>query len=609
LNALSRLGFSAPTHIQAECLPAAIRDRRDIIGAAQTGSGKTLAFGLPILNYLYEEKMRNPDFNPNGLKALIMVPTRELCMQVCKHVDPIARRVGVRVVPIVGGISHQKQERLLTKHPPAIIAATPGRLWELIREGHAHVNDMSSLKFLVLDEADRMVQQGHYQELTSIFNLVSNQAMKRRVEGKRDALQTFVFSATLTLPSEMKKRLKRGGGGAGGGATLEALMDAVPFASSKPKVVDISTSRKIAEKVTESYISCPEKERDAYLYCILAAHPGRTLVFVNAISAVRRIAAVFKILGLPVTSLHAGMQQRARLKALDKFTRNEDSILIATDVAARGLDIKDVACVIHYQIPASVDTYVHRSGRTARAEEDGISIAFVTPKEQGRFQALLHSIGSREEGLPEFPIDLSLMGECRKRVHLACQYDSLTRIDSKVKAEKSWKKLNAEQLGIVLSDDSDEELEGRKFSVKRKGAKEYTKTNKEEQFKRANSIKAELDMLLSEPLQPKFSRKFFTGGAASGVAVSQKLSTEPDTKSMVQEARKMAAETKNAQNRQTKIKKKKSFAKPRSRQEALALAVKNHLSKKAKKKNKLVVANPFGRNKGSTALEAMKKSM
>jgi hypothetical protein len=179
-----------------------------------------------------------------------------------------------------------------------------------------------------------------------------------------------------------------------------------------------------------------------------------------------------------------------------------------------------------------------------------------------------------------------------------------------VKAEKSWKKLNAEQLGIVLSDDSDEELEGRKFSVKRKGAKEYTKTNKEEQVKRANSIKAELDMLLSEPLQPKFSRKFFTGGAASGVAVSQKLSTEPDTKSMVQEARKMAAETKNAQNRQTKTKKKKkSSAKPRSRQEALALAVKNHLSKKAKKKHKLVVANPFGRNKGSTALEAMKKSM
>ena len=589
LDGLSRLGFSAPTQIQAECLPSAIRDRMDIIGAAQTGSGKTLAFGLPMLTYFSREKKKkkkkkkhNEELSNASLQGLILVPTRELCMQVFKALDSISRNIGVRVVPIVGGISHQKQERLISKHPPEIVVATPGRYWELVREGHAHLNDYSSLKFLVLDEADKMVQQGHFEELTSIFQLVTTSSA---------TFQTFVFSATLMLPSELKKRLRKGGGGASGAASLEQLMDAVPFnPNKKPKVIDVSPDKRLAENITESYVSCPEKERDAYLYCILAAHPGRTIVFVNAISSVRRLGAVLKVLGLPVKTLHAGMQQRARLKSLDTFSKAEDGILVATDVAARGIDVKNVMCVVHYQIPATADTYVHRSGRTARAEKDGISIAFVTPKEHGRFRALLHSIGT-EDGVPEFPIDLSLMEECRKRVALAVKYDSLTRKDSKSKADQSWKRLNAEQLGIVLSDDDEEQGNG---NINHDTTRE------------ASKIKSQLDALVSEPLQPRFSKKFTFGGAVSGIAVSKNLSSTAD---MIQSARTMASDRKrvlDTVSNNPKNKKVKNKAKPKSRKEALAEAVQKHLDKKAGKRTRLIVANPFGRNKGLTALQAMK---
>lgn len=400
----------------------------------------------------------------------------------------------------------------------------------------------------------------------------------------------------------------QGGGGSSGAASLESLIDSVPFSSSKIKVVDITTSRKIADNVTESYVSCPEKERDGYLYCILAAHPGRTIVFVNAISSVRRLAAVFKLLGMPVKGLHAGMQQRARMKALDKFREDSNAVLVATDVAARGLDVKDVKCVIHYQIPASVDTYVHRSGRTARAEEDGISIAFVTPQEHGRYRALMNSLEC--DGLQEFPVDISLMSECRERVRLAVKYDSITRKETKSKAEKSWRRINAEQVGIVLSDESEEDdpVEGQIVSL-RKGKRTRKSEDTEQEKSHAQKIKAKLDGLLSQPLQPKFSQKFFAGGAASGISYQKNASQTPtEIVSTIKTARNLASE----RRKEDKARKGK-HEKPKSKQEALAAAVKKHIEnkqmKKAGKLNRLVVAHgAYGRNKGGvTALQAYRQ--
>lgn len=574
LSCLSCLGFSAPTHIQAECLPAAIRDRRDIIGAAQTGSGKTIAFGLPIIHVLAEKKQANlgqvdqskniPSVSNNSLKALILAPTRELALQVKDHLEPFARSCNVWIVPIVGGLSSLKQERLLNKHPE-IVVATPGRLWDLMRDGQApHLSNLHNLEFLVIDEADRMVQQGHYSELSSIFNeiksakatnddQVAEEIISRdendsskppeeeplsnveteswknknpRPGPSERPLQISVFSATLTLPSSLRKRLRKGGGGSSGSATLDDLMDKVPFVGlRKPKIVDLTTERRLADRVLQSYVSCPESERDVYLYYLLACHPGRTIVFMNAISSVRRVSALLRYLGLPAHPIHAGMQQRARLKALDRFKQDPNAIMLATDVAARGLDIKNVRCVIHYQLPASVDTYVHRCGRTARAENEGVAIALVTPKDDARFISLTRSLqgglkeqllnGNSQMGtenglMAEFPIDPSILPEIHRRVSLAVSIDSIERGEKKAKADISWKRLHAEELGIDLSED-----EGRD-NEPQLGSTNTSKRNKNKATGLEN-LKSELLSLLSQPLQPKYSEKYFTGGAVAGV--------------------------------------------------------------------------------------------
>ncbi|PSC76969.1 DEAD-box ATP-dependent RNA helicase 13 [Micractinium conductrix] len=620
LKAIAALGFGAPTQVQAECLPAAVRDRRDVIGAAQTGSGKTLAFGLPIMQLLLAERARHAqqelqelqeqqqqgcggdgeqpaaaqqELPPSPLRALILAPTRELALQVCEHLQAVGKSCGVWVVPIVGGISQLKQERLLSKHPE-IVVATPGRLWDLMREGQPHVTNLSRLSFLVIDEADRMVQQGHYGELSSILGAIpTHQALaepeaplpepepeqrepKRKIgaDGEEEAeeeeeeggsgsereedgsggdeeqqeqeaadaqqqqeeeeeeeqavrprphrMQTFVFSATLTLPASLRRRLRKGGGGASGSSDLDVLMDNIPFRG-KPKIVDLTSDRKLADRIEEACIECGEAERDEALYCLLAKHPGRTIVFVNAISSVRRLGAILKLLGLPAQALHAGMQQKQRLKALDRFKAEPNAVLVATDVAARGLDIKGVRCVVHYQLPASVDIYVHRSGRTARAEEEGIAIALVTPKESPRFQALLKAM-KREEP-PQFPLDTSLLPAVHKRVRLAVRLDELERKQKKSSAEKSWMQQHAEQLGIELSDEESDEVEGRRQGKKAK--REKGGKRGPEDAESAADIRAQLAALLAEPLQPSFSRKWFTGGAAAAVAATVDPSAAP----------------------------------------------------------------------------------
>ncbi|KAI7835433.1 hypothetical protein COHA_010662, partial [Chlorella ohadii] len=359
--------------------------------------------------------------------------------------------------------------------------------------------------------AASQAQQGHEHEQ-------QGQEQRRGKATRRHRMQTFVFSATLTLPANLRRRLRKGGGGASGSSDLDALMDKIP---GKPKIVDLTSERRLAERVSEAYVACGEAQRDEVLYCLLAKHPGptivfcRTIVFVNAISAVRRLAAILKLLGLPAQALHAGMQQRQRLKALDRFREEDNAVLVATDVAARGLDIKDVRCVVHYQLPASVDVYVHRSGRTARAEAEGVSIALVTPKENARFLALLKAM-KREEP-PEFPLDATLLPAVHARVRLAVRLDELERKQSKAKAEKSWRQTHAEQLGIELSDEDEDDEGGSGRRQGKKAKREAAGKRGPEDSETAADVRAQLAALLAEPLQPKFSRKWFTGGAAAAV--------------------------------------------------------------------------------------------
>ncbi|GAX73897.1 hypothetical protein CEUSTIGMA_g1347.t1 [Chlamydomonas eustigma] len=560
-RALVMKGFQRPSEIQRACLPAAVRDQMDIIGAAQTGSGKTLAFGIPVFQVLLQEREvlqasgeQQADPHAGKLRALILAPTRELALQVSQHLQAIGKECGVRVVAIVGGLAQVKQERLL-RGLPEVVVATPGRLWELMREGHSHLTDLSHLSFLVLDEADKMVQQGHFQELNGILDLVPHpgeakketydadfeEAFQQDIQrdredvtgdeeaimdegevgpgvsgqvpeektirgdkrkGHQHVLQTFVFSATLTLPGDKRKRLRKGGGGAGGGASLENLMDRIVFRG-EPTIVDLTTTGRLASKVEEAQVHCTDSERDEVLYYLIAKHPGRTLVFVNAISSVRRVAAILKILGIPAHALHAQQQQRQRLKSVDRFKNDEQAVLVATDVAARGLDIKGVRCVIHYQLPATVDTYIHRCGRTARAGEDGLSLALITPRESPRWTALMKALG-REQSMVTFPIDRTLMPQVHRRVKLAIQLDDILRAERKKHAEDAWARSNAEAVGIDLSDSE--------------GAGEDTEDHVQASSTAAKSIQLQLAHLLSAPLVPKISTKFLTGGAVAQIA-------------------------------------------------------------------------------------------
>ncbi|KAJ6420932.1 hypothetical protein OIU84_028336, partial [Salix udensis] len=335
-------GESNQHQYKKACIPAAAHQGKDVLGAAETGSGKTLAFGLPILQRLLEEQDKASNmgddmgeeagrFEPKGfLRALIITPTRELAIQVTDHIKEAAHGINIRVVSIVGGMSTEKQERLL-KTRPGIIVGTPGRLWELMSGGEKHLVELHSLSFFVLDEADRMIENGHFRELQSIIDMLpmtsgsiggqsqssencetlSNMQIKKR--------QTFVFSATLALSGDFRKKLKRRSlkskqSMADGLNSIEMLSERAGMRANAA-IIDLTNASILANKLEESFIECREEDKDAYLYYILSVHgQGRTIVFCTSIAALRHTSALLRILGINVWTLHAQMQQRARLK-------------------------------------------------------------------------------------------------------------------------------------------------------------------------------------------------------------------------------------------------------------------------------------------------------
>ena len=269
------------------------------------------------------------------------------------------------------------------------------------------------------------------------------------------------------------------------------------------------------------------------MYYLLARHPGRALVFVNAVSALRRVAAVLKLLGLPAQALHAQQQQRQRLKALDRFKANADGVLVATDVAARGLDVKGVQTVVHYQIPASADTYIHRCGRTARTGgADGLAVSLVAPNEAARWAALLRALGRLEAPPARFPVERALLKASMARVALAVKVDEIERRHRKARAEASWARANADAAGVALSDDDLADLRdsdddggagggngerggGKKGAKKKRKAAAAAAAMDEREAARLAQLRAQLAAALAEPLQARVSSKYFTGGASS----------------------------------------------------------------------------------------------
>jgi ATP-dependent RNA helicase DDX24/MAK5 len=479
LDNLQKLGFSNPTPIQKASLQKAIVSRKDIIAAAETGSGKTLAFALPILTHLL-----NANQDDKKLKALIIAPTRELSVQVTKHIKQVAKGTNIRVINITGGMSDEKQKREIAMRPE-IIVATPGRYWDLTRRGLTHLTELDKIQFLVVDEADRMIAEGHFAELRGIISYIKQKRVEYTTEEQKKVphMQNFVSSATLTLsdkwkeleesgqvpqkpvepskkeqkkkknekknePTEEEEEEKEPTG------TVDTLLHLMEFGTYA--IVDLTTEKQLASTVEESQIQCVNEDKLLYLYYFLQVYPGRTLIFANSIKRVRLIQNVLSILGVSIFALHGEMQQRQRLKNLDRFKQNENGVLVATDVAARGLDIASVKYVVHYQMPNSVDAYVHRCGRSGRAGAAGFSLALVSPEDRKYYQDVCNNT-NKPDGIALFPLDVEHEGvfipEYRKRINLASKIEMKTRNKKQVKSEANWFVHNAEELDIALDEE------------------------------------------------------------------------------------------------------------------------------------------------------------
>ncbi|KAI9284564.1 P-loop containing nucleoside triphosphate hydrolase protein [Umbelopsis sp. AD052] len=516
VNGLKYHKFGTPTPIQEKTLPLAT-EGRDIIGAAETGSGKTLAFGIPIAQYI--ASLENED-DKHKLAALILTPTRELAIQVKNHIQNITCFMDIRTIAVVGGMSAQKQIRQL-RQKPNIIVATPGRLWELFSETDEHLNSLKQIKFLVLDEADRMIEGGHFQEVDEILRVIQQDRKENKPQAEDEAetepevevesnipkLQTLVFTATLSnsLRFDVKKRKvgKKSKGKAIAGS-MEDLVERLELKNKDPAIVDITTSTAVASKLVEAKIDCLNTEKDVFLYYFVTRYPGRTIVFVNSIDSIRRLVPVSKLLGMEVIGLHAQMQQKQRLKNLDKFKANDKAILVASDVAARGLDIPLVEHVIHYQIPRSGEIYVHRSGRTARANQDGVSLMLCSPEELSLYKKLVHRL-RKGEPYPDFPVDYSIQREMKKRVELATKIDKQEHRLQKISHDDDWMKRMANDLDIEYDEDV--------HSTKRQKRKHSEDDDEEEKIRqKIRGWKGELKHMCAQPLLPHgASMKYITG--------------------------------------------------------------------------------------------------
>ena len=517
LKALAELGFQSPLPIQKKLMHGAITEKRDILGAAETGSGKTLAFAIPLLHHLMEDKARkgqedensdkmssdvllrsvfNEEFTDadlsemtsqvegNYLPALVLTPTRELALQVMKHLKNAAKYCGVWIMAVVGGMACQKQIRLLNKGPD-IVVATPGRMWELMNQGIDYLSYMHLLRYLVIDEADRMLEQGHFEDLTKLLELINTKEFSKK-------RQTYVFSATLTTThlTPYRSKQKNNQQMQTKEVKLSKLMKKIGIRN-KPHIVDLTTKKVVAEALLEGKIICDHTNKDFYLYYFFKSFPGRTLVFANSIDCIFRLSALFQLLGCNPMHLHAKMQQRQRLKHLERFQVQSNAIMFASDVAARGLDIPNVRHVIHYQTPRTMETYVHRSGRCARSGKEGYALMLISPPELSLYKKLCRNL-DREDGIADFVVDDSYMGAIRKRVFLARELDSMIHQQKKKDVDSSWFSKNADAIGVELDDD----LIGKKTNLNKSLVSQQRK---------------HLQSLLDTPLFPSgFSGKFLT---------------------------------------------------------------------------------------------------
>jgi len=562
MTALSKLKFQKPTPIQAAAIPH-ILEGNDLIGKAPTGSGKTLAFGIPIYDYWLanNKDQKEGETETKQPTALIVLPTRELAHQIAEHLTKLCSHPNMKspvIAAITGGLSIQKQRRLLAHAD--IVIATPGRLWEVISEGEGTLSAIKGIKFLVIDEADRLLSEGNFKELEEVLT-----ALDRRIIDEENVStganktnptiqrQTLVFSATFskTLHQKLSKRAysSRSSDLLTNQASMEYLLHKLNFREEKPRFLDLNPISQMAANLREGLVECAAAtDKDLYLYTLLLYHPNtRALVFVNSISAVRRLVPFLTNLNLTAYPLHSQMPQKARLRSIERFSsltpptpnkgatiNNNTTILVATDVAARGLDIPAVHLVLHYHLPRTADTYVHRSGRTARADNPGSSILICAPQEAGGVRRLVAQVHARDaaaqKGQSTLPVgkkeahyfmrtldvDSRIVSALRPRATLAKKIADSSMAKEKQGRSDEWYKTAAEELGVDVDEDEFEaEVEaqgGGKKGGKGKGRKERERQAGELTKAEMGALRAELRGLLSRRVNVGVSERYLTGG-------------------------------------------------------------------------------------------------
>lgn len=366
LKALGDAGYTQPTPIQEKAIPILI-GKSDMIAVAQTGTGKTAAFTLPLLQNLESDKRST---KPKRPRAVILTPTRELASQILDNIRTYSRHMKIRQAVIMGGVKQRSQVEALRRGPD-ILVATPGRLLDLINQGQADMRDVS---YAVLDEADRMLDMGFIRDVRKIFGQMP------------DERQTMLFSATM--PREIEKLA---------GEILN-----------RPQQVRIEAKTIEVERINQSVEFLEKPGKMPRLIELLSVPEfDRVIVFVQMKYAAERVAKQLTAAGIATEALHGNKSQGARQRSLDNFRKGKSRVLVATDIASRGIDVDSVTHVINYDMPDEAESYVHRIGRTARAGKLGTAITFCQASDVKALRAIERLIKRSLDAVGEAPAPIS----------------------------------------------------------------------------------------------------------------------------------------------------------------------------------------------------------
>ena len=352
LEVLDRLKFTHPTPIQEKAIPPAIQGK-DVVGIAQTGTGKTLAFGIPMIQSVGKA----------GGQGLVVLPTRELALQVAEVLSKVGRDLHLRTCVLIGGTGYGAQIDSLRKNPHIIIA-TPGRLIDHLKQKTA---SLSHVNVVVFDEADRMLDMGFAPQIKEIFNALPKER------------QTMLFSATM--PAEIMKM-----------ATGHMKL---------PIRIEVAPAGTTAERVTQEIFIIGKEERTRLLDKLLSQYQATTLIFMRTKHGAKKLVRSIRAMGHTVAELHSNRSLGQRKDALEGFRSGKYRVLVATDIASRGIDVTGIGLVLNYDLPTSSEDYVHRIGRTARAGAGGHAISFVAPEQRRDLKSIERLI---RQTLPVSPI-------------------------------------------------------------------------------------------------------------------------------------------------------------------------------------------------------------